>query len=112
MFAGVIPRRDISVATLNSSGAGTGRIQNNNAAVLWVLFQVSVVSSPNQSSGNCQCRLTPPTGVIDTSYFAGTGDTAPGVYFLYPMDFIDHTWSGGPASGRGIVTYQYLEVPL
>lgn len=104
--------RDNVVAPLSTAGAGVGQIANNNSAVIRIILSLSVVTSPRQSSANCKCEITPPVGFVSTSYFAGTGDTAKGPYFLLPGDFINLTWTGGPASGQGIGTYWYIEVPL
>lgn len=101
-------KRDNNVTNLNASGSGTNIIQNNNAATTMVVVALSVITVP-AGTGATTCKLTPPTGIIDTSYFAGTGDVAYGVYFLPPGDSITLTWTNGPASGQGVATYQYFE---
>lgn len=99
--------RNDHVTPLNASGAGTSRLANNNAAALWIIYQISFITSPTSSA---ICTIKPPTGVIDTGYFAGTGDKAIGAYFLRGGEFIEFVWSGGPASGSGIATYFYDEI--
>jgi hypothetical protein len=49
-------------------------------------------------------------GIVDTSYFAGTGDTTEGEYYLEPGDYLELTWTSGPANGTGLATYFYEEV--
>lgn len=102
-------RRNV-VADLDASGNGESRIENFNAGALWIVRQISVLCSPVTSGGIC--RVTPPTGIVDTSYFAGTGDVAGGdpPIYLYTGDFIKLTWEDGPASGQGICTYYFDEV--
>lgn len=109
-FPGTPGLSDTITATLDSGGNGTARISNQNSATLWIVRQVSVITSPR--SDGCTCTLTPPIGIIDTSYFAGTGDVAGGdpPIFLRAGDFIDAIFENGPASGVGIVTYYYDEV--
>jgi hypothetical protein len=106
---GLVPVRKITAAKLDSSGAGTDQITNPNSAALWVIQSLSLITVP---TSNAQCVLTPPTGVINTSYFAGTGDLAEGPHFLYHGDQINLAWSSGPANGQGICTYEYYEVPI
>lgn len=108
----VLVKRDNYVTPLDTAGAGTGRIENNNSAIMLVIIQLSLVTSPRQASANCRCEIRPVTGFVDTSYFAGTGDSARGVYFVYPGDVLELVWSGGPANGQGIATYVYVEVLL
>lgn len=109
--AGAILRRDNLSTALSSAGAGVGTISNQNASMIRVIVQLSLISSPTASG--CQCVVAPPTGIMDTSYFAGTGDVAGDEpHFLMPSDYITLTWSGGPVSGQGICTYYYYEVPL
>jgi len=103
-------RRDNNVTRLSAAGAGVGRIQNSNSASVWIIGMLSVITSP--TSSGCTCVVTPPTGIVDTSYFAGTGDTAQGMYVLMSGDYLDLTWSGGPASGQGIATYIYQELEI
>lgn len=100
--------RGNTTASLDASGNGQSFIQNMNAGSLWLVRQVSVITSPEAAGATC--TLTPPTGIIDTSYFAGTGDTAQGVYYLHSGDFIKLTWRNGPPNGQGIATYYYDEV--
>lgn len=102
-------RRNV-VANLDASGNGESRIENLNAGVLWIVRQISVICRPTASGTTC--TVTPPTGIIDTSYFAGTGDVAAGdpPIYLYSGDFILLTWADGPASGQGVCTYYYDEV--
>lgn len=98
--------QDISQAALNASGNGTNRVQNNNAATVWKIEQFSLITNPIGSSA-CTCVMQPTTGVIDTSYFAGTGDVAGGdpPMWIFTGDYVDFIWTGGPANGSGIVTY-------
>ena len=104
-----MPRSNTVVANLNASGSGSSRIANENSALMWVVIQISVLTNPTISG--CTCRLTPPAGIIDTSYFAGTGDVAGDEpVFLFSADFIDLTWTNGPANGVGIATYVYYEL--
>lgn len=109
MTGGIVKRQDLPVP-LNASGNGSGQIINNNSAVMWKVEQVSVVTSPRTSGATCE--LTPPTGIIDTSYFAGTGDVAGGdpPIYLTHGDYITCTFANGPANGQGIVTYYYEEI--
>ena len=109
--AGAILNRDNLVTPLNASGNGNNQLQNNNSARLWVIVQISVITAPE--APGCTCKLSPPTGIVDTSYFAGTGDVAGGEpYFLFSGDFVAFTWTNGPANGQGLATYFYYEVPL
>jgi len=101
--------RNNVVTNLNASGDGSDQIRNNNAAVLWVVVQVSVITVPTSTA---TATLKPPTGIIDTSYFAGTGDSAVGAYILLPGDYVEITYDGGPANGQGTATYIYHEVDL
>lgn len=109
---GVTPRIRQNVTALDGTGAGVGTINNENSGVILVIVQLSVITSPIQTTTACSCRVQPPTGIMDTSYFAGTGDVAGDEpYFLYSSDFLTLTWSGGPINGQGIASYQYYEVP-
>jgi hypothetical protein len=101
-------RRDINNTPLSATGAGVGTIRNDNSAVIVVIYQLSVITSPTSSGATC--TVTPPTGIVDTSYFAGTGDVAQGVYYLEHSDFLTLTWASGPANGQGIATYFFDEV--
>jgi hypothetical protein len=104
-------RYENNVTPLNAAGNGSGEIRNNNAATMMVIVQLSVITAP--TSSGCTCVVTPPTGIVDTSYFAGTGDVAGGEpHFLMPGDSLKLTWSSGPANGQGIATYYYWEVRL
>lgn len=106
----MIPRRGDNVTTLNASGAGSNTITNNNSARVMVIVQLSLITSP--TIDGCTCVVTPPTGVVDTSYFAGTGDVAGDEpHFLFASDFLKLDWTSGPASGQGIATYYFYEVP-
>jgi len=102
-------KRDVNVTQFNASGAGSNQIQNNNNAALWKISQLSVITSPQQSG--VRCVITPPTGIVDTSYFAGTGDSTIGeAYYLEPSDFLQLTWTNGPPGGQGICTFFYEEL--
>lgn len=103
-------KRLISIASLNSSGTGESRIQNNNSGTLWIVRQISVITSPTASGTTC--TLTLPAGIVDTSYFAGTGDVAGGdpPIYLHAGDFIGLVWSQGPSGGQGIATAFYDEI--
>lgn len=112
-YSGAQGLPDTITATLDSNGTGTARISNQNSAVLWVVRQISVVTNPRVSSG-CSATLTLPVGIIDTTYFAGTGAAAGGdpPIYLRSGDFIDVTFENGPANGVGIVTYFYDEIMI
>lgn len=105
------PQRKILVTQLDANGAGIDQIQNLNAAVVMKLVQLSVISNPTSSTA--QCTVTYPAGgIMDTAYFAGTGDQAGGEpEYLYNGDFVQLTWSNGPANGQGIATYVFYELP-
>lgn len=108
---GAVPVRKNLAIRLNASGNGTDRIVNNNSARLWVVVQLSIITSP--TSSGCTCVVTPPTGIMDTSYFAGTGDVAGGEpEFLYEGDYLELAFANGPANGTGIATYTYYELAL
>lgn len=112
--------RNNVVGTLNASGALLGmRITNNNASALWIIRQVSLICSPLSTGlrpGGVTCVVTPPTGVVDTSYFAGTGDTMGGdpAFYCYSGEYLNLDWSSGAfAAGlQAIATYYYDEVIL
>ena len=97
--------------TLDANGAGTVQIQNNNSAMLWIVRQLSLITSPTSSA---TCVVTTPTGIVDTAYFAGTGDVAGGEppIYLQPADYLLLTWALGPANGLGLCTCYLDEVPL
>lgn len=101
-------KRDISVCTIAANGTGQNVIQNNNSGVIMRLDQVSVITSP---TSNAFAQLRPPTGFIDTSYVAGTGDTTEGPpIYLFPGDALIVDWTDGPAGGQGQVTYHFTEL--
>ncbi len=108
--AGLFYQRKDSVATLNASGNGSSVIRNDNAASILIIRQISVISVPTASG--CTCTAAPPTGVIDTAYFAGTGDVFGGepAHYLYSGDYITLTWTKGAPNGQGIATYYYDEI--
>lgn len=97
--------------TLTASGAGSVQIQNNNSAMLWTVRQLSLITSPTSQA---VCVITTPTGIVDTAYFAGTGDVAGGdpPIYLQPADYLTLTWSLGPANGVGLCTCYLDEDPL
>jgi hypothetical protein len=99
---------NIVATPLNSSGAGVGFIRNDNAAVLLVIGQLSVITKPTSSGATC--TITPPIGIVDTSYFAGTGDVAWGLYWIEPGSYLQLTWASGPANGVGVCSYFGVEV--
>lgn len=104
-------KRDNNVTRLNASGAGVNQIVNGNSSSMWKIVQLSVITAPTISG--CTCTVAPPTGIVDTSYFAGTGDVAGGEpHWLLPGDFLQLTWTGGPVNGQGICTYYFAELPL
>lgn len=108
---GLIPQRRDLPTTLSALGAGVGQIVNNNSSQLWVIIQLSLITAPTKAG--CTCVVTPPTGIVDTSYFAGTGDVAGDEpHFLYHGDSLNLIWTGGPPGGQGIATYYYYEVPM
>lgn len=102
-------RQNVTVQ-LDASGAGESRIDNNNASTLWVVRQLSVITAPQRAGATCTVTL--PTGIVDTAYFAGTGDVAGGdpPIYLRSGEFLRLTWANGPANGTGIATYYYDEV--
>lgn len=103
-------KRDIQQTALNSSGAGVGQIRNTNSTATWVIRQLALITSPTSSAS---CTVKPAgIGIVDTSYFAGTGDTTEGEYYLEPGDYLELNWASGPANGTGIATYFYEEVPI
>lgn len=106
---GLVPRRANLTTKLSAAGGGTDQIINNNSAFIWVVVALSVITSPTSAA---VCVFTPPTGIINTSYFAGTGDLFEGPHFLYHGDSINVAYSGGPANGQGLITYEYYEVPI
>lgn len=104
------PKRADYPCTLNASGAGTIQITNNNSFMVWKITQLSVISVPTSAA---VCVVSPPTGIVDTAYFAGTGDTAGGdPYWLHAGDFLELEWSSGPANGVGLCTIYYYEIPV
>lgn len=105
---GLVPKRANLVTALNASGAGADQIVNVNSAFIWVIVALSVITVPTSSA---TCTFAPPTGIINTSYFAGTGDLFEGPHFLYHGDAINVTYASGPANGQGLITYEYYEVP-
>lgn len=96
------------VTDLDANGDGVGTLYNNNSGVMMVIFGLAVITNPVISG--CTCIVTPPIGVVDTSYFAGTGDVAQGIYYLRAGSFLKLTWDNGPHNGKGIATYFYHEV--
>lgn len=99
-------------AQLDATGSGKALIQNNNSAALWIVRQISLITAPVTSGTTCTVR--PPTGIVDTSYFAGTGDVAGGdpPIYLRSGEYIELEWENGPANGTGVCTYFYDEVIL
>lgn len=102
-------RRDASV-NLNASGAGQGVIRNDNSAALWIVRQISVIANPTRSGTTVVTRT--PNGIVDTSYFAGTGDVAGGdpPIYLRSGEAITLDWTSGPPSGVGQCTFYYDEI--
>lgn len=101
-------KRDISVATFDVNGNTFNQIQNQNSAVIMRLDQVSLITAPES---NAIAKLKPPTGFVDTSYVAGTGDTTEGPpIYLFPGDFLVVDWTGGIAGAQAIVTYFFTEM--
>ena len=105
----VAKRQNVPPVALNASGVGTGQLVNGNSAAMWVIVSLSLITTPTSSA---VCVMTPPTGIINTSYFAGTGDQFDGPHFLYHGDSINFAWSSGPANGQGLCTYEFYELPL
>lgn len=97
--------------TLDSSGAGTVRIQNNNVAAVWIVRQVTVRTNP--ATPGAIANLFQGVNFVCTLYFAGQGDTAGGEppLFLDPGEYVDAVFTGGPASGQAVMTLYYDEVP-
>lgn len=107
------PKPGNVTGTFDANGASQERIVNGLSSVLWIVAQLSVVCQPKQSGPTCSLYQN---GVyfIDTSYFAGTGDTAGGdpETYLFGGDYILLDWSGGTPGGQWVCTYYYREVPL
>lgn len=98
---------------LDANGAASGqgaRIENNNSAVQWEIGQVGVITNPQQSG--CTATLGPPGGFLDTAYFAGTGDTFLGRYFLQPHDYLQFVVTSGPPNGVLLATVVFIESPV
>lgn len=101
--------RDATI-TLDANGEGVATIVNNNAAALWIVRQISIITQPTKAGATCTVRKLP-VGFVDTSYFAGTGDTAGDEpLYLRGGQTIELTWAGGPANGQGVCTFYYDEV--
>lgn len=108
---GLTPKRNVAVAMFDAQGAGTATISNQNSATIWVVVQLSLIMVPTASGGECVVRY--PNGIMDTAYFAGTGDQAGGEpEFLYADDYLTLDWTAGQPGGQGIATFQYYELPL
>jgi hypothetical protein len=78
---------------------------------MWIVRQITIKTNPAQSG--CTAQVFQNLNFVATSYFAGTGDTAGGEppMYLDPGEYIDVVFTGGPASGQGVVTLYYDEVP-
>lgn len=100
------------ITDLSAAGGGVGQIANNNAAKLWVVRQISLISNPTSSGATCTVKW--PIGIVDTSYFAGTGDVAGGdpPIYLYSGEYLELVWEGGPANGQGIASVIFDEVDV
>lgn len=101
-----------AIAELNASGVGESFITNNNAGKLWIVRQISLITNPE--TAGCTCTVRFPTGILDTSYLAGTGDVAGGdpPVYLYSGDFLKLVWAAGPVNGQGICTFIFDEVDI
>jgi hypothetical protein len=100
--------RKIVTTKLDGTGAGNNQIRNDNAAATLVIFQLSLITTPTSSGATC--TVTPPIGIVDTSYFAGTGDIAWGAWMILPDDYLTLTWANGPANGVGVASYYFAEI--
>lgn len=96
--------------TLNAQGVGSVIIQNNNVAAQWRVEQVSLRTVP--PIAGVTCMLYQNVQLIDTSYFAGTGDNAAGdpPVYLNSGEFIRADFTQGPANGQAIVVAYYEEL--
>lgn len=104
------PKEQIVTTPFNGSGAGTSTFQNNNAGTCIIVATIGVISNP---SSNAQCAVSGVIAPIDTSYTAGTGDTAgQDPEYLFPSQLITFAWTGGSANGQGIARIVYFEVPI
>lgn len=109
-------RRDLPIP-LSTSGTASDKFVNNNSAALWVVRQISLISTNPLIGGGLTCTVRPPTGIIDTSYFAGTGDVAGGdpPIYLRSSEYIELTWSQATSVQAGLVglaSFFYDEVIL
>ncbi len=101
-------RRQLVIAEIDvSTLAGTAQFVNNNSAVRYVVRGISLRTSPKTSGTTCDVYLV--LDYIDTSYFAGTGDTASGENYVNPGEYIQFDWTSGPSGGQGLASVYYDE---
>lgn len=107
---GFAPKEAIVITNLNGSGVGTNQFRNDYAGIVMIVATIGVISNP--TSASAQCAVSGVIAPIDTSYTAGTGDTAGSdPEYLFPSQQITFAWTGGPANGQGIARLVYFEVP-